>query len=86
MNSGKERNTDTFVAGLIGGYIVFGERNAVNEQVGSYLSPNKKLWCAEKNGILRLCFTSCLVLWLPSFLVQPRHTTLLPSLLWHPLL
>ena len=33
INSGKERNIDTFVAGLIGGYIVFGERNAVNEQV-----------------------------------------------------
>jgi hypothetical protein len=24
---------DTFVAGLLGGWIVFGERNAVNEQV-----------------------------------------------------
>jgi hypothetical protein len=33
INGGKERNIDTFVAGLIGGYIVFGERNAVNEQV-----------------------------------------------------
>jgi peroxisomal membrane protein 4 len=33
ISSGKERNIDTFLAGLIGGYIVFGERNAVNEQV-----------------------------------------------------
>ena len=33
VNSGKERDVDTFIAGLIGGYIVFGERNAVNEQV-----------------------------------------------------
>lgn len=33
INGGKERNIDTFVAGLIGGYLVFGERNAVNEQV-----------------------------------------------------
>lgn len=33
INGGKERNIDTFAAGLIGGYIVFGERNAVNEQV-----------------------------------------------------
>jgi peroxisomal membrane protein 4 len=33
LNSGKERNIDTFVAGLIGGYLVFGDRNAVNEQV-----------------------------------------------------
>jgi peroxisomal membrane protein 4 len=33
INGGKQRNIDTFIAGLIGGYIVFGERNAVNEQV-----------------------------------------------------
>jgi len=33
LNNGKERNIDTFIAGLIGGYIVFGDRNAVNEQV-----------------------------------------------------
>lgn len=33
MNSGKERKIDTFMAGLIGGYFVFGDRNAVNEQV-----------------------------------------------------
>ncbi|KAG6869191.1 hypothetical protein C0993_012290 [Termitomyces sp. T159_Od127] len=32
-NNGKERISDTFIAGLLGGYIVFGERNAVNEQV-----------------------------------------------------
>ena len=33
MNGGKERSFDTFIAGLIGGYVVFGERTAVNEQV-----------------------------------------------------
>ena len=33
VNGGKERSSDTFLAGLIGGYVVFGERNAVNEQV-----------------------------------------------------
>lgn len=33
LNGGKERDSDTFVAGLIGGYFVFGDRNAVNEQV-----------------------------------------------------
>ena len=33
-NGGKERNYDTFVAGLLGGYFVFGDRNPVNEQVG----------------------------------------------------
>ena len=35
INGGKERSADTFIAGLVGGYIVFGERNAVNEQVRS---------------------------------------------------
>lgn len=34
-NGGKERRFDTFFAGLVGGYVVFGERNAINEQVGS---------------------------------------------------
>jgi len=32
-NGGKERSSDTFFAGLLGGYIIFGERTAVNEQV-----------------------------------------------------
>jgi peroxisomal membrane protein 4 len=32
-NGGKERSADTFLAGLLGGYIVFGDRTAVNEQV-----------------------------------------------------
>jgi peroxisomal membrane protein 4 len=32
-NNGKPRNSDTFIAGLLSGYLVFGERNAVNEQV-----------------------------------------------------
>lgn len=33
VNGGKERSADTFIAGLIGGFLVFGERTAVNEQV-----------------------------------------------------
>jgi len=36
-NGGKPRNADTFLAGLIGGYIVFGERTAVNEQIVLYV-------------------------------------------------
>lgn len=32
-NGGKPRSADSFIAGLIGGWTVFGERNAVNEQV-----------------------------------------------------
>jgi hypothetical protein len=33
LNGGKARRHDTFFAGLLGGYLVFGERNAINEQV-----------------------------------------------------
>ncbi|KAI0067837.1 hypothetical protein BV25DRAFT_1819283 [Artomyces pyxidatus] len=36
-NGGKERPYDTFIAGLLGGYIVFGERNAINEQIVLYV-------------------------------------------------
>lgn len=35
-NGGKERSADTFIAGLLGGYVVFGNRTAVNEQA-SYI-------------------------------------------------
>ncbi|KAI6045044.1 Tim17/Tim22/Tim23/Pmp24 family-domain-containing protein [Pisolithus marmoratus] len=37
VNGGKERGCDPFVAGLIGGYIVFGDRSAVNEQIVFYV-------------------------------------------------
>ncbi len=30
---GKEESYRTFIAGLIGGYVVFGENNAINNQV-----------------------------------------------------
>ncbi|KAI0094588.1 peroxisomal membrane protein 4 [Irpex rosettiformis] len=36
-NGGKERSWDTFIAGLIGGYVVFGERSAINEQIVLYV-------------------------------------------------
>ncbi|KAG9014362.1 hypothetical protein FRB94_012768 [Tulasnella sp. JGI-2019a] len=36
-NAGKERAADTFIAGLIGGYVVFGERTAINEQIVLYV-------------------------------------------------
>jgi peroxisomal membrane protein 4 len=36
-NEGKERNADTFFAGMIGGYIVFGDRTPVNEQIVFYV-------------------------------------------------
>ncbi|KAI0048004.1 peroxisomal membrane protein 4 [Auriscalpium vulgare] len=37
VNGGKERPHDTFFAGLLGGYVVFGERNAINEQIVLYV-------------------------------------------------
>ncbi|KII93644.1 hypothetical protein PLICRDRAFT_121886 [Plicaturopsis crispa FD-325 SS-3] len=37
INGGKERSADTFIAGLLGGYIVFGNRTAVNEQIVLYV-------------------------------------------------
>ncbi|KAF8514514.1 Tim17/Tim22/Tim23/Pmp24 family-domain-containing protein [Gautieria morchelliformis] len=38
LNGGKERKSDTFFAGLIGGYIIFGDRTAINEQIVLYVS------------------------------------------------
>lgn len=35
LNGGKQKSSDTFLAGLIGGWFVFSKRNAVNEQVRS---------------------------------------------------
>ncbi|ORY92440.1 Tim17/Tim22/Tim23/Pmp24 family-domain-containing protein [Leucosporidium creatinivorum] len=37
LAGGKQRSADTFFAGLIGGWMVFGERNAVNEQIVLYV-------------------------------------------------
>ncbi|KAF9351345.1 hypothetical protein BGX26_010637 [Mortierella sp. AD094] len=34
---GKERPMDSFLAGLVGGYIIFGENNNVNQQIVLYL-------------------------------------------------
>jgi len=36
-NGGKQKDYDSFFAGLIGGYFVFGERTAVNEQIVLYV-------------------------------------------------
>lgn len=35
FNGGKEANIHPFIAGVIGGYYVFGENNSINQQVGS---------------------------------------------------
>lgn len=34
-NGGKERSMDSFLAGLFGGWVIFGERTTVNEQVSA---------------------------------------------------
>jgi len=36
-NDGKKRKFDTFFAGLIGGYVVFGDRTSINEQIVLYV-------------------------------------------------
>ncbi|KAH9964481.1 peroxisomal membrane protein 4 [Russula dissimulans] len=36
-NDSKPRRHDTFFAGLLGGYLVFGDRNAINEQIVLYV-------------------------------------------------
>ncbi|KAL1661941.1 Tim17/Tim22/Tim23/Pmp24 family-domain-containing protein [Schizophyllum commune] len=37
LNGNKQRDADTFLAGLIGGWYVFGNRTAVNEQIVLYV-------------------------------------------------
>ncbi|WWC61911.1 uncharacterized protein I303_104497 [Kwoniella dejecticola CBS 10117] len=37
LNGGKERDLDTFVAGGLGGWYVFGERTPINEQIVLYV-------------------------------------------------
>ncbi|KAI8141633.1 peroxisomal membrane protein 4 [Fennellomyces sp. T-0311] len=37
LNGGKEADIHTFVAGLLGGYFVFGENNAINQQIVLYI-------------------------------------------------
>jgi len=36
INGGKEASIHPFIAGVIGGYYVFGENNSINQQVGLY--------------------------------------------------
>jgi peroxisomal membrane protein 4 len=51
LAGGKQRAADTFFAGLIGGWMVFGERNAVNEQVSCMESSSGDMWsCSATVG------------------------------------
>jgi peroxisomal membrane protein 4 len=55
LNGGKGRPHDSFFAGLLGGYLVFGERNAINEQVSTVLSvPHPPLLCVHTRGFLTI--------------------------------
>lgn len=47
MAGGKEKKADTFFAGLIGGWFVFSERNAVNEQVSVFYVLFRKVMAAN---------------------------------------
>jgi len=38
VNGSKQRDADTFIAGLLGGWLVFGDRSAVNEQIVLYVT------------------------------------------------
>lgn len=82
-NGGKERSADTFFAGLLGGYLVFGDRTAVNEQV----SPRFRVSNAPslKYSSPRSCFTLSLASSLLSFrdphpLIQGRPPSSLENL------
>lgn len=82
-NNGKERNSDTFIAGLLGGYLIFGDRNAVNEQVRNQLAPRYSFAFNSCSSFFsscnaRLYYMLCPVLSPPSFhglvaLIPPRR-------------
>ena len=53
---GKEHSADAFVAGLIGGYLIFGTDNAVNNQIVLYLFSRVSTALARlavKKGIIK---------------------------------
>ncbi len=50
-NGGVRRSSDTFFAGILGGYAVFGDRNAINEQAGQPLPSCTPIHAS----VLRLC-------------------------------
>jgi hypothetical protein len=54
-NGGKARKFDTFFAGLVGGYLVFGDRNAINEQVRSTFGV---LWKEKKKRLTYVYLTT----------------------------
>jgi hypothetical protein len=63
LNGGKGRPHDSFFAGLLGGYFVFGERNAINEQVRTVLMLPPPSPCGYAAAVCiqytHGCFWSC---------------------------
>lgn len=47
LNGGKENSSDAFIAGVIGGYLVFGENNNVNQQIVLYVLARNMLGFAK---------------------------------------
>ncbi|KNC96409.1 uncharacterized protein SPPG_08308 [Spizellomyces punctatus DAOM BR117] len=67
---GKEHNWDAFVAGVIGGYIVFGKNNNVNNQIVLYLFSRILI------GLAKLAVKSNVV-------AEPKHTfSVFAALVW----
>jgi peroxisomal membrane protein 4 len=55
LHGGKEANSDSFVAGLVGGYVVFGKDTNVNQQIVLYLLSRIIVglakWSVKKNYV-----------------------------------
>ncbi|TPX64547.1 hypothetical protein SpCBS45565_g05788 [Spizellomyces sp. 'palustris'] len=68
--TGKEHNWDAFVAGVIGGYIVFGKNNNVNNQIVLYLFSRILI------GLAKLAVKTNVV-------AEPKHTfSVFAALVW----
>lgn len=88
MHGGKPGNFDTFFAGLIGGYAVFGERTPVNEQVCFTITFIKQIFFSMRSS--RLFFTlshasSQLSLHATARNPSPRQLLVCPPALWNPM-
>ncbi|KAF9362583.1 MAG: Tim17/Tim22/Tim23/Pmp24 family-domain-containing protein [Benniella sp.] len=85
---GKERPLDSFIAGLVGGYVVFGENNNVNQQIVLYLFSRIMMGLAKvpvKKGIIAepaqtFPIFASLVWATVMFLFQNERDVLQPSL------
>jgi peroxisomal membrane protein 4 len=83
LAGGKERKFDTFFAGLIGGWAVFGERNAVNEQVRRLSrSSSSRATSRAQSGLTVILAWDQIVLYVVSRVITsflPRATPPVPA-------